>query len=206
MENSLTSLLPDGRWLSPTVFNAVEFMVKSHGDQTRKGGSPYWIHPLRVWQSIRSVLDIQDDVIECAALCHDVVEDTPVSINDIETLFGTEVSMVVNDLTNNKDLPKRDRKDWMIVKSLNIDNRARIIKCFDRIDNLMDGVSVFSPEGIWNYTKEAILLHRNLRDGLKNDDWTEKARKAIKLLEKAIDNVASYCHNAKYKNLPDAIS
>lgn len=195
-----TSVLPTGEnWPSPNVLKAVEFIIKSHGNQTRKDGSPYWTHPFRVWRSICSVLDIQDDVVECSCLCHDIVEDTDQTLDDIATHFGSTVSMIVRDLTNDKKLPKREQKNRMIIKSMDIDNRARIIKCFDRIDNLADCLTTFTPDGIWHYTKEAILLHRNLRDGISDDEWADKARKAADLLEKAIDNVARHCHNSKYQ-------
>lgn len=175
--------------------STLDFMIQAHMGQTRKDGSPYWYHPFYVWQSMQRSLKIDHEAMETAALLHDVVEDTRVGLDIIRDRFGDEVANIVAELTNDESLPKKEKKAAMIQKALNISNEARIIKCFDRMHNLVDGMTAFSHTGIWHYTKEAILLCKNLVEGTKDDKLFFFARQATKLLEKTIDKVADRCHN-----------
>ena len=76
---------------------AITLGRSSHADQLRKSGEPYFFHPLRVsllaarhWMGFPSVI---------AALLHDVVEDTSVTLTQVKNDFGSEVSLLVNGLT-----------------------------------------------------------------------------------------------------------
>ena len=66
------------------IRQAYEFAKKQHGDQCRRSGEPYIIHPLEV-AYILAGLEMDEDTI-CAALLHDVVEDTPVTNKEIDKL------------------------------------------------------------------------------------------------------------------------
>jgi GTP pyrophosphokinase len=118
----------------------------SHGDQLRKSGEPYIFHPLRVthlaarhWMDFPSVI---------AALLHDVVEDTPVTLNEIRKKYGEEVALLVDGLTkvtaselnNRDDLNRQDLKEATYKKTVLAaikDIRVLCLKFWDRIDNLM---------------------------------------------------------------------
>ncbi|HSI68906.1 MAG TPA: HD domain-containing protein [Gillisia sp.] len=78
---------------------ALEFAREAHGKQQRKYSNELYIeHPKRVAELVRSVSHTTEMI--CAAYLHDVVEDTPVSINEIYEKFGAEVGGLVAELTD----------------------------------------------------------------------------------------------------------
>lgn len=79
------------------VERALALAVEAHAGQTDKLGQPYILHVIRVWQAVREVTP--DEYVHIAALLHDVVEDTPVSLSDIMAAFGSRISMAVDALT-----------------------------------------------------------------------------------------------------------
>ncbi|WP_321390928.1 HD domain-containing protein [uncultured Desulfuromusa sp.] len=111
----------------------------SHQGQMRKSGEPYIFHPLRVthlaarhWMDFPSVI---------AALLHDVVEDTPVTLEDVRGKYGEEVAHLVDGLTKvtsnimtREDLKKETYKKTLLVAIDDI--RVLCLKFWDRIDNL----------------------------------------------------------------------
>ena len=73
---------------SKIILKAYNFAVSKHGDQLRKSGEPYIIHPLQV-AYILTCIDLDESTI-CAALLHDIVEDTDVTHEDLVKEFGEE--------------------------------------------------------------------------------------------------------------------
>lgn len=82
---------------SKLVRKAYDFAVKYHGDQRRKSGELYIVHPLNV-AYILSTLELDDETI-CAALLHDVVEDTPATHEDLVNEFGEAIAIMVAGVT-----------------------------------------------------------------------------------------------------------
>ena len=83
----------DGR----KILRAYNYALGKHGDQKRKSGEPYIIHPVQV-AYILAGLELDTDTI-CAALLHDVVEDTDVTQEDLEREFGTSIASMVDGVT-----------------------------------------------------------------------------------------------------------
>lgn len=118
---------------------ALAMAREAHRHQIRKSGEPYFFHPLRVahlaarhWMDFASVM---------AALLHDVVEDTPTTLDEIRLLFGDEVSLLVDGLTkvDDKLLSRESLKEQTYRKQLLLavkDIRVLCLKFWDRIDNL----------------------------------------------------------------------
>lgn len=79
------------------IRKAYDYAVEKHGDQCRKSGEPYIIHPLNV-AYILSGLGLDAETI-CAALLHDVVEDTDATRNDLVREFGEDVAVLVDGVT-----------------------------------------------------------------------------------------------------------
>lgn len=112
----------------------------SHQGQFRKSGEPYIFHPLRVthlaarhWMDFSSVI---------AALLHDVVEDTPVTLEDVEKKYGSEVAHLVDGLTkvtsevkSREELKKETYRKTVLVAIDDI--RVLCLKFWDRMDNLL---------------------------------------------------------------------
>ena len=87
------------------VESAYYFAEKSHGDQRRVSGIPYILHPTSV-ACIVAELGLDSDSI-CASLLHDVVEDTPVALDEVRKLFGKDVAKLIDGVTKPD---KRDEK------------------------------------------------------------------------------------------------
>ena len=94
------------------ILNAARFAAEKHRNQRRKDSqkSPYINHPLEVAERIWNTGKYQDINAICAALLHDTVEDTDATFEEIEELFGSEVLAMVKEVTDDKSLPKAERK------------------------------------------------------------------------------------------------
>ena len=82
---------------SALIQRAYDFANSYHEGQLRKSGEPYLIHPLNV-AYILSTLELDDETI-CAALLHDIVEDTPVTNEDLKREFGDAIAEMVAGVT-----------------------------------------------------------------------------------------------------------
>lgn len=148
-----------------TYNRAVEFMIRAHKGQKRKGSElPYAIHPLRVAAAVRA-RDDSTTVMVVAALLHDVVEDTSITLAEIEKDFGTDVAIIVAQLTNeftSKKYPKLNRKERKareIERKKTSSREAKIIKLHDRLDNLLDSPGVNEADDFNRvYAEESIAL------------------------------------------------
>src|SRR5690348_2693591 len=83
------------------ITKAAKFMKEAHDSvgQKRKDGAPYWTHPLAVYDVLTIELGVEDETAQIAALLHDVVEDTPIEIEQIASEFGQPVADMVKTLT-----------------------------------------------------------------------------------------------------------
>jgi GTP pyrophosphokinase len=112
---------------------AIALAVKAHTGQTRKDGSSYILHPLRVMHAFARVVGHEGQVLRTAAVLHDVCEDCGVSNDSIVAAFGSDVGKVVDRLTRR---PGELYADYVVRAAA--DNSARLIKIADVEDNLYD--------------------------------------------------------------------
>lgn len=84
------------------IMKAYRLAEEKHKNQKRGSGEPYIIHPLNV-AYILAAIGLDDSTI-CAALLHDVVEDTDVTLKDLEETFGDEIAEMVNGVTKLSNL------------------------------------------------------------------------------------------------------
>lgn len=131
-----------------TVQKAFEFANQAHKNVRRRSGEPYIIHPIEVAKIVVSDIGLGCKSI-CAALLHDVVEDTGYTVEDIRSLFGDKIASLVDGLTKIKTvLDNEDRKGVTmsteslqaenfkrILLTLNDDVRVVLIKLADRLHN-----------------------------------------------------------------------
>ncbi len=128
---------------------AFETAVDAHKDQRRKSGEPYILHPIAVAQIVADQIGLGATSI-AAALLHDVVEDTALSLHDIEHMFGKEVVKIVDGLTKISKLSKDKRVSVQaenfkkMLLTMNDDVRVILIKIADRLHNMM--TLEFMPE------------------------------------------------------------
>jgi (p)ppGpp synthase/HD superfamily hydrolase len=116
---------------------AIDLATTAHKGQLRKyTGEPYIVHPFAVAGLVRSVTDNDDMLI--AALLHDVVEDTSVTLRTILGIFGETVSGLVDELTDPSkptDGNRRVRKGLDLLHTASASKEAKTIKLADLIDN-----------------------------------------------------------------------
>ncbi|NXH15693.1 MESH1 pyrophosphohydrolase, partial [Bucco capensis] len=110
------------------LLEAVDFAAAKHKEQRRKDpeGTPFINHPI--------------------ALLHDTVEDTDTTFEEIEERFGQEVRRVVEEVTDDKMLPKMERKRLQIEHAPGSSPRAKLVKLADKLHNLRD-LNRCTPEG-----------------------------------------------------------
>lgn len=133
-------LTTDKQYDLSKIITAYEFAAKAHEGQTRSSGQPYIIHPLAV-AFILLDLGMDTDTI-CAAILHDVVEDTPCTLDDLKKRFGQDVAMLVDGVTKLNKIPAFNREEQQaenvrkILLAMSQDIRVMIIKLCDRLHNM----------------------------------------------------------------------
>jgi guanosine-3',5'-bis(diphosphate) 3'-pyrophosphohydrolase len=136
----------------------IEFASKCHAGQTRKtSGLPYIVHPMAV---LSKLADWEIGCYKCwkAALCHDVLEDCPVTFDELVAVIGLDAANIVQELTFHVDRksdvdPKIQKRDYMRTfasKSVH----ALVIKVADRVCNTVDFIST-TPDYAPKYWKQA---------------------------------------------------
>ena len=136
------------------VLRAAAFAAERHRDQRRKGqdASPYINHPLAL-ANLLSECGEHDPTVLAAALLHDTVEDTGTTIEEIRQAFGAQVAAIVAEVTDDKSLPKAERKRLQIEHAAHLSVPARLVKLADKICNLRDMNS--SPPVGWSLQRKS---------------------------------------------------
>lgn len=122
------------------IRRAYEYANKNHGDQCRKSGEPYMIHPTNV-AYILAELGMDDETL-CAALLHDVVEDTPVTHEDLVRDFGEAIAEMVAGVTKLGTLRYTSKEEEQVENyrkmflAMGKDIRVILIKLADRLHNM----------------------------------------------------------------------
>lgn len=121
------------------ISDAYELAKEAHKDQRRKSGEPYIMHPIAVARIVAEELELGANPI-IAAFLHDVVEDTNYTIEDIRNRFGEDVEFLVGVVTKKKkekyDYSKQVDNYKQILKSVQFDIRAILLKLADRLHNM----------------------------------------------------------------------
>lgn len=122
------------------LLRALAFAADKHQHQRRKGRGklPYVNHPIHVTDMLWRVGGVRDVTTLVAALLHDTIEDTKTTPEEIEALFGPDVLSVVLEVTDDKSLPKAQRKHLQVEHAPHLSERAKLIKLADKIDNVTD--------------------------------------------------------------------
>jgi GTP diphosphokinase / guanosine-3',5'-bis(diphosphate) 3'-diphosphatase len=136
------------------VLKAAHFAAQKHAGQRRKGATaePYINHLIEVAELVSSALPEPDTNLVIAALLHDTIEDTGVTKEELIQTFGADVAELVVELTDDKALPKVERKRLQIVDAPKKSVRAQVIKVADKISNVRAILS--SPPADWSVQRK----------------------------------------------------
>jgi len=120
------------------VLKAAHFASIKHVGQKRKGvaGEPYLNHLIEVAELVSRAITEPDTNLIAAALLHDTVEDTRTSHEELLREFGPDIAGLVAEVTDDKSLPKHERKRLQVEHAPHISARAQAVKIADKISNL----------------------------------------------------------------------
>ena len=169
------------------LLEAASFAAKRHTHQKRKGsdGEPYINHPLEVANLLANVGKVDDLDILIAAILHDTVEDTGVTKEELEMRFGQQVADYVSEVTDDKSLPKEERKRLQVEHAPHLSHGAKQIKLADKISNITDVTN--NPPHDWPQERKVAYVDwgENVVAGLRGanadlekrfDETVQKAR------------------------------
>jgi guanosine-3',5'-bis(diphosphate) 3'-pyrophosphohydrolase len=166
------------------LLKALAFAAHKHRDQRRKdaGASPYINHPIALADVLVNEGGVHDVEVVCAALLHDTVEDTATTHEELVNAFGARIARIVAEVTDDKRLPKAERKRLQIEHAPHISGEAKLVKLADKICNLRD-VAERPPAG-WDLARrrEYFEWAKRVIDGLRGTPGDEMRR-----LEAAFD-------------------
>ena len=135
---SYQTLTPEDKKL---IRKAFDVAMDAHKDQRRKSGEAYFFHPIAVAKIVASEIGLGATAI-AAALMHDVVEDTPITVEDIEKMFNSKVAQLVEGLTKISKVQKEMNVSMQaenfrkMLFTLHDDVRVILIKIADRLHNM----------------------------------------------------------------------
>ncbi|OYU35935.1 HD domain-containing protein [Novosphingobium sp. PASSN1] len=137
------------------VLDAAVFAAEKHRRQRRKDAdaTPYINHPLALATILAREGGISDAETIAAALLHDTVEDTETTLAELEACFGANVAGIVAEVTDDKSLPKLERKRLQVLRAAHKSSGAKLVKLADKIANLRDLAA--SPPADWDDRRKA---------------------------------------------------
>ncbi len=133
---------------------ALDFAAKKHAHQRRKGEleEPYINHLADVTRLLAAATEGRDTVLALAGLLHDTIEDTETTFDELEAEFGREVADLVAEVSDDKSLPKTERKQLQIEKAPAKSDRAKMLKLADKTSNLHS--IIHSPPVDWSLERK----------------------------------------------------
>ena len=163
----------DGLFLKALVFAA-----DKHRNQRRKDAdaSPYINHPIALANILVNEGGITDINVLCGAILHDTIEDTETTKEELTQHFGEKITSIVLDVTDDKTLPKAERKLKQIEHASHASNEAKLVKLADKISNLRDLLS--SPPKDWTDDRKKEYF-----------DWAGKVIDQIRGTNSKLENI-----------------
>jgi guanosine-3',5'-bis(diphosphate) 3'-pyrophosphohydrolase len=136
------------------ILQALEFAAIKHKDQRRKdaGASPYINHPIGLARILCVEGGITDTKVICAALLHDTIEDTETTAEELQAHFGKRITKIVLEVSDDKNLPKEERKRLQVAHAAHASKRAKLVKLADKIANLRD--ILHGPPAHWSIKRK----------------------------------------------------
>ena len=148
------------------ITKAFTFAKQAHGDEKRLDGDPYIMHPLAVARIVCGEMGLGSTSI-CAALLHDVVEDTEYTVEDISELFDQKIAQIVDGLTKisggvfGKNASSQAENLRRLLITMNNDIRVILIKIADRLHN-MRTLDAMRPDKQYKIEGETMFIYAPL--------------------------------------------
>lgn len=158
---------------------AFELGARVHADQRRKSGEPYFTHPIAVAKMLSALGADADTII--AALLHDTVEDTSLTLEEIHETFNSDVVMLIDGVTKLENIAFSDRPTLnektetirKIFTMMQRDIRIMLIKLVDRLHN-MQTIGSLTPERQRSFAQETLDLYVRIADRLCMQDLRDE--------------------------------
>ena len=151
------------------LLKAIRFSADKHRNQRRKDNaqSPYINHPIEVVQLLWDVGGVRDVDVLLAAVLHDTIEDTHTRPEEIRDAFGLDVLSLVLEVTDDKSLPKAERKRLQIESASRKSFGAKLVKLADKCCNVRDLLAL--PPENWSLERrrEYLLWTEQVVAGLR---------------------------------------
>jgi guanosine-3',5'-bis(diphosphate) 3'-pyrophosphohydrolase len=152
------------------VLRAIAFAADKHRLQRRKDAdaSPYINHPIGLADLLANeAQEVRADVL-AAAVLHDTVEDTETTLAELTVQFGARISGIVAEVTDDKSLPKAERKRLQIEHAPAASPEAQLVKLADKICNLRD--LQLRPPANWSLARKREYFDwcRAVVDGIRD--------------------------------------
>jgi (p)ppGpp synthase/HD superfamily hydrolase len=182
-------------WIA--VLRAADMAARWHVHQRRKGiaQEPYINHLLEVASLVTEATGGTDPNVVIAALLHDAIEDQGVTSDVLASEFGQHVADIVMEVTDDKSLPKEERKRKQVEAAPKKSREAKLIKLADKTSNLRTIAS--SPAADWSverrleYVEWAMAVVTGLRgtSSWLEQQFDEAAERAMRSLDPAVAGV-----------------
>ena len=182
-------------WIA--VLRAADMAARWHVDQRRKGVAqePYVNHLLEVASLVTEATGGTDSDVVIASLLHDAVEDAGISPDTIAKEFGQRVADIVVEVTDDKSLPKAERKRRQVENAAKKSHNAKLIKLADKTSNLR--AIATSPAADWSVVRrlEYVAWAKAVVAGLRGTSpwlegqFDEAAERAIRSLDPVVARV-----------------
>jgi GTP diphosphokinase / guanosine-3',5'-bis(diphosphate) 3'-diphosphatase len=147
---------------------ATAFAAEKHRNQRRKDrdASPYINHPIAL-ANVLAQVGVSDLGVLIAALLHDTIEDTDTTAAELAAQFGDEVAGIVLEVTDDKSLPKAERKRLQVEHAPSISDKAKLVKLADKICNVRDMNAAPPHDWPLQRRREYFDWSRQVVDGLR---------------------------------------
>lgn len=174
------------------LIKAAVYAAEKHKYQRRKGFNqvPYINHPLKVAEMLTECGENNENLL-IAAILHDVIEDTDASREEIAGLFGQEVSDLILEVTDDKDLPYAIRKELQVKGAPTLSENAKRLKVADKICNVRD---ILSYPLDWSTERKLSYL-----------DWAKQVVDGCRNINQQLDRVFDETLNEGYDKLQNEL-
>jgi guanosine-3',5'-bis(diphosphate) 3'-pyrophosphohydrolase len=171
------------------ILSALEFAASRHKTQFRKGAdnAPFINHPIQVAKLLANEAGEKDPVLLTAAFLHDVIEDTVNSVEEkqelidmISEIFGVQVLSIIIEVTDDKTLDKKVRKQLQIDEATQKSDDAKKLKIADKIMNIRD--ITHNPPAEWSVQRITEYI-----------EWTEKVVFGLRGVNKILEDQFDAC-------------